>query len=567
MKTNYGELGRESIDLLKDTSKRAAEVQMQILDRLMHRNCETVYGKKYGFGAIKAVGEFQKKVPLCVYGDYEDYILRMVAGEEKVLTEEPAVYYCISSGTTGDTKYLPLTETDLKIQYTYAYGLLFGMVKEYYRDLPEEEVFGKIFQIGEFAKTYMENGTMNGIRSGCVYQWLDRDGKFDSGDYCVPKEVLFPDTLEDLLYVKVRFALAEEELRAIHGVFINRAAGVMDYIWRNWEMLLRDMEHGSVDECVGLSPRWREYVERKLPRNPLRAAQLRLLSHETLRENMIKKIWPKVRYVLAIGGKSFAHYTKKMKEYAGDIPIHPYAYAASEGIFGIAEKMDQPDRYILFPEAGFFEFLPLNEGQVEENRPLFMWEISTGERYELVFTNHSGLYRYCMGDVIEVIGWYGQAPIVQFCYRKNQVINIAGEKSNQEQLAEAIKRFAFCMRCEVMGYCVQEDMSDLLPRYQFYLECTDINSSGAEDILDDCLCRVNYEYQGCRKMNEIGKVRISYLRAGSFERYEEHLAKSGKQMGQHKQACILDTAEKKQFFAAQENSYRKIREIPKDHVS
>lgn len=553
MKTNYGKLGQESMDSLKNTSERSAQVQMQLLAELMHRNRETVYGKKYGFGAIKTVGEFQKKVPLCVYGDYEDYILRMIAGEEKVLTEEPVVYYCISSGTTGNAKYLPLTETDLKIQYTYAYGVPFGMIKDYYRNLPENEVFGKIFQIGEFAKTYMENGTMNGIRSGCVYQWLDRDGQFDAEDYCVPKEVLFPDTLEDLCYVKVRFALAEQDLRAIHGVFVNRVAGVLDYICRNWEMLLKDMEHGRVDECVSLSAKWRKYVEQKLPPNPLRAAQLRLLSHDTLHKGIIKKIWPRVRYVLAIGGKSFAYYTEKMQEYAGDIPIHPYAYAASEGIFGIAEKMDQTDRYILFPEAGFFEFLPLNEAQIEEKRPLFMWEINIGERYELVFTNHSGLYRYCMGDVIEVVDWYGQAPIVQFCYRKNQVLNIAGEKSNLEQLTEAVRQFALHMQCEIIGYCVQEDMSDLLPRYQFHLECTDLSISGAEDILDECLCRVNYEYQGCRKMNEIGKVRISYLCAGSFGRYEEQLAKNGKMMGQSKQVCILDTEEKKQFFAAREN--------------
>lgn len=557
MKTDYGKLGQESMDSLKSTSELAADVQRRVLTGIMHCNCDTVYGKKYGFGEIETAEEYQKKVPLSAYGDYEDYILRMIAGEEKVLTGEPPVYYCISSGTTGDAKYLPLTETDLKIQHTYAYGVPFGMVKAYYRDLPEDEIFGKIFQIGEFAKTYMENGTMNGIRSGCIYQWLDRDGQFDAGDYCVPKEVLFPDTLEDLLYVKVRFALAESGLRAIHGVFINRVAGVMDYIWRNWEILLKDMEHGSVDARVPLSAWWRDYIKKKLLPNPLRARELNLLSHETLRENMIKKIWPHVRYVLAIGGKPFAYYTERMKEYAGDVPVYHYAYAASEGIFGVAEKMNQPDRYILFPEAGFFEFLPLSEEQGEHKRSFFLWEVSVGERYELVFTNHSGLYRYRMGDVVEVVGWYGQAPIVQFCYRKNQVINIAGEKSNQEQFAEAIKKFAFRMRCEVIGYCVQEDMSDVLPRYLFYLECAHLDISGmdvsgAEDILDDCLCRVNYEYQGCRKMNEIGRVRISYLRAGSFGRYEEHLAKSGKMMGQNKRVCILDTAEKKQFFAANE---------------
>ena len=47
MKTNYEKLGQESLDSLKNTSKRSAEVQMQILSELMHRNRETVYGKKY----------------------------------------------------------------------------------------------------------------------------------------------------------------------------------------------------------------------------------------------------------------------------------------------------------------------------------------------------------------------------------------------------------------------------------------------------------------------------------------------------------------------------------------
>ncbi len=551
MKTNYEKLGKESMDLLKKTSELAAEVQLRMLAGIMRRNSDTVYGKKYGFGEIETAGEFQRKVPLSVYGNYEDYILRMIAGEEKVLTEEPCVYYCISSGTTGEAKYLPLTETDLKIQYSYAYGIPFGMVREYYWNSPEDKVFGKIFQIGEFAKTSMKNGVMNGIRSGCLYQWLDRDGQFDAGDYCVPKEVLFPNTLEDLLYIKVRFALEEQNLCAIHGVFINRVAGVMDYIWRNWEILLRDMEHGGVDESVDLSPWWREFVERKLPPNPQRANQLRLLSYKTLRKNMVEKIWPRVRYVLAIGGKSFSYYTEKMQGYAGNVPIYHYAYAASEGIFGVAEKMNQPDRYILFPEAGFFEFLPLADRLKKYEQPLFMWEVRVGERYELVFTNHSGLYRYCMGDVVEVVGWYGQAPIVQFCYRRNQVINIAGEKSNQEQLAQAINNFAMQLRCEVIGYSVQEDMSDVLPRYLFYLECTAMDNTDAEDILDDCLCQVNYEYRGCRKMHEIGKVGISYLRTGSFCRYEQHLADSGKMMGQNKHVCILDTAEKKQFFASQ----------------
>ena len=116
MKTDYGKLGQESMDSLKATSKQAAAVQACLLSEIMRRNRDTVYGRKYGFGEIETAAEFQKRVPLSVYGDYEDYILQMIAGEEKILTEEPSVYYCISSGTTGEAKYLRSEEHTSELQ-------------------------------------------------------------------------------------------------------------------------------------------------------------------------------------------------------------------------------------------------------------------------------------------------------------------------------------------------------------------------------------------------------------------------------------------------------------------
>ena len=552
MKTNYAKLGQEAMARLEASCSRAAFVQQALLEGLLRRNRDTVYGRKYGFNSIRSAEEYQRRVPVSSYRDYEAYILRMIDGEERVLTAERAAYYCISSGTTGEAKYVPLTETDLNIQCIYAYSAVFGMVREYYKDWPEDDIFGKIFQIGEFARTCMKDGTMNGIRSGCIYQWMDRDGGFDASDYCAPKEVLFPDELEDLLYVKARFALAERGLRAIHGVFVNRVAGAMDYIRRNWDTLLRDMETGGVDAGIPLSGRWRDFVKKSLPPDPQRARELGRYSGEDLRRGMIQKIWPDVRYVLAIGGKTFPWFTERMREYAGNIPIHSYAYAASEGIFGLAERMDGADAYILLPETGFFEFLPLEREAGGNRRPLFMWELRKGMRYELLFTSHSGLYRYEMGDVIEVSGFHGQAPVVRFCYRKHQIVNIAGEKCNQEQLEAAIEEFARGAGLRIAGYSVQEDLSGALPRYLFYIEYEGALAAGAEERLDSCLCRANFEYKGCRLMHEIGRPRISRLCAGSFRRYEARLAAGGSMMGQHKGIRILDTEEKKQFFASQQ---------------
>ncbi len=552
MKIDYAGLGREALERLRATKENAKQVQKRILFDLLERNKNTLYGKKYQFAEIKKIEEFQEKVPVSSYQNYGAYIKNVIEGEENVLTAEEPVYFCISSGTTGEAKYLPLTKTDLEIQYIYAYGIIYGMVMEYYRELPEEEIFAPIFQIGEFARTCMENGKMNGIRSGSLYQWLDREGGFDASDYCVPKEVLFPENLEDLLYVKVRFALARPGLRAIHGVFINRVAGVMDYIYQNWDVLLRDMEQGSVDEKIDLADKWKSYIIQKLPPDPDRARELKQLSFSNLRQGMIGKIWPKMKYVLAIGGGAFSYYTNKMKAYAGDIPIHYFAYAASEGIFGIARKINEPDAYILFPEAGFFEFIPLSgKEEAGELKPKLLWQLQKGEKYELLFTNHSGLYRYRMKDVIEVVDWYGKAPVVKFCYRLNQMINIAGEKSNLEQLEEAVKCFEQKTGTVVKGYCVQEDVSGMLPGYLFYMECRGEIGKRAEEILEDCLCSANYEYKCCRKMREIAPLQIAFLREGSFKRYEQRISEKGKVTGQNKLLHFLDTEEKKQFFASQ----------------
>ena len=46
-----------------------------------------------------------------------------------------------------------------------------------------------------------------------------------------------------------------------------------------------------------------------------------------------------------------------------------------------------------------------------------------------------------MQDVLEVVGFFGEAPVVRFCYRLNQALNVADEKLNTEQLRSAMERF------------------------------------------------------------------------------------------------------------------------------
>lgn len=154
--------------------------------------------------------------------------------------------------------------------------------------------------------------------------------------------------------------------------------------------------------------------------------------------------------------------------------------------------------------------------------------------------------------MIQVVDWYENAPVARFCYRKTQVVSVAGEKTNQEQLQKAMDRFSAGTGMTMAGYCVQEVRDG--PRYLFYVEPegTDGDRGRAERTLDLCLCQVNSRYQVRRAANEIRAPRIAYLQKGCFRRYEEYLAARGIPRGQSKRVCVLDTADKKLFFASEQ---------------
>ena len=37
--------------------------------------------------------------------------------------------------------------------------------------------------------------------------------------------------------------------------------------------------------------------------------------------------------------------------------------------------------------------------------------------YEIVITNSSGFYRYRLGDIVEVVGFFNQVPLIDFLFR------------------------------------------------------------------------------------------------------------------------------------------------------
>lgn len=525
----------------------AVAIQEKFLLERLSENKDTEYGKLFGFEDIHSVEEYQKELPITFHYDYEAAIDRQVDGEEGLLTADKPVFYCISSGSTDSPKYVPIVEKDIQRQYFYWHDLIRETIRRQIPDATDEELFGRIFETGEFRRNFMSDGTMSGVRASALHRYLESKGEFDSNCYTAPLEVMFPDQMEDMLYVKLRFALACRDVTAIHGVFVNRVVGMFRYLVDNWDAFLSDIETGEVSDCFPVSHEWRRYLEEKLPADPERAAELRKFPKESLSKGLVRKIWPKIRYGQLIGGSMFAAYMDMLWTYVEDLPIHFFTYAASEGCFGIARNMGEEDAYyVLLPDTCFYEFLS-ETGDGE--RIYTIRDVEVGSKYEILITTLSGMYRYAIGDVVEVVGFEGQAPVVRVCYRKSQVINIADEKMNVRQLENAMRKFQRRAECSAEGYCVDGDYTKKLPRYILYLELADGKlPEDAAEILDECLMESCSGYKRDRELAELDKVFIQPVPKGAFKAYGRFVAKLGRRKEQDKPLRILITEEQKAFF-------------------
>ncbi len=540
----------EAVQHFRKVCDHAAEEQERFLECLLARNAHTEFGERYGFGEIRGHSQYCRAVPLSEFSDYEESFSRILRGERNILTVDSPVFCTLSSGTTGDSKYIPLCAEDTEKQYLYADNANPGIIRECLPQYSEQELFGCIFHVSEFFYSDQTNGIMNGVRTGVSFCAERREGIFDLSRFSAPEEVLFPDCLEDMLYPKIRFALDREDVTAIHGIFVHRLVGLMEYIIRSWDALLSDIANGTVSDCFPVSDKWKEYVRRMLPPNPRRAEQLAALDPATLREGMLRKLWKNIRYIRIASGPQFGLHHEKLKVLAGDIPLHGFMYASSESLFGIPPRLGVTGEYALLPDVCYFEFIP-EEQTTDPKDFLTIREIRQGNRYELVVTTLSGLYRYRIGDVVEVAGFLGEAPVVRISYRKDMVISMLDERMNTMQMENAVHLFAERTGIRVNNYCVTGDAEETMPRYIMYLDTDRGLPPDARAVMDQCLRESCMGYNGIRTMNELAEVEVFRVRKGAFSEYEQFRHTQGKRMEQSKLVRVLNRDDQIAFFSSE----------------
>ena len=92
-----------------------AKAQEDLLHRLLLDYAQTQYGRNHGAENIETIEDYRQAFPIKTYEEYKPIIDRVMAGDVDLLLKEEPVGWAITRGTTkGESKFIPMTETDLR---------------------------------------------------------------------------------------------------------------------------------------------------------------------------------------------------------------------------------------------------------------------------------------------------------------------------------------------------------------------------------------------------------------------------------------------------------------------
>jgi hypothetical protein len=175
---------------------------------------------------------------------------------------------------------------------------------------------------------------------------------------------------------------------------------------------------------------------------------------------------------------------------------------------------------VLNVTSHFFEFVP--EAERDDPSPTFLTadELESNREYFIYLTTSAGLYRYDINDVVRVVDFYRQTPVIQFVRKGQGMTNITGEKLTESQvtgaLVDAVDRGDF----DVQHFTAAVEWGEP-PRYAFYAELgesvTRERMTELVGALDRALSARNIEYEAKRDSQRLGAPVLRRVAPGTYQ--------------------------------------------------
>lgn len=542
----------KALRFIEEMTRNADIVQQNVLAEILTRNAQTEYLQRFEVAGVTDRHTFKSRIPVITYEDLQPEIQRIANGDRSpILSAHPISEFLTSSGTSaGERKLMPTIKEELD-RRQLLYSLLMPVMNLYVPGLDKGK--GLYFL---FVKS--ETKTPGGLLARPVLTSYYKSDHFKTRPYdpynvyTSPNEaILCADSFQSM-YTQMLCGLYErEQVLRVGAVFASGLLRAIRFLNLNWKQLTHDIRTGSLNPKI-TDPSVRECVARILRPDPELADFVANECAKESWEGIITRIWPNTKYLDVIVTGAMAQYIPTLDYYSGGLPKACTMYASSECYFGLnLNPMSKPSEvsYTIMPNMAYFEFLPH-----DPNSPGFscdsppklvdLADVEIGKEYELVITTYAGLYRYRVGDILRVTGFHNSAPQFHFVRRKNVLLSIDSDKTDEAELQKAVENASQLLReynTSVVEYTSFADTKTIPGHYVIYWELLvkDTANSPSDEALNRCCLAMeeslNSVYrQGRVADHSIGPLEIRVVKSGTFEELMDYAISRGASINQYK---------------------------------
>ena len=512
-----------------------AATQTRVLSELLALNATSDCAKSLGLRPGLTIDEFRRAAPITDFETYRPFVERMKRGELSALLGPTAklLMYTLSSGTTNDSKFVPITDRFLA---DYRRGWKVWGIRAF--DAHPGVHLGEIVQLSsDYDQFRTEAGHPCGNISGLVSAM---QSPFVKTMYAVPDCVAKIKSSDAKYYTALRLAVAN---RRIALVMTANPSTVIHLAHRaeEWgELLIRDVREGTLSDQFEIDPAIRKALRWRIRKDRQRAQELEAAA-ALAGALPLGKIWPNLSLISCWTGGSAAAYLPGVRKAMGAVPIRDHGLSASEGRMTIPFE-DETSLGVLDIGSHFFEFIPEAEIDSDRPEPLLAHELTTGQDYYILLTTPSGFYRYNIRDVVRCHGYRGTTPLLEFLHKGAHMANLTGEKLSESQVVKAVSaalaRFDLHPRyftlCPVFGDP---------PGYRLLVEEQDIPERmrpALADDIDTALRQLNSEYEEKRRTGRLLPVAIGPIPNGTWRGFTQaRQSRVGGSLEQYKHPCLV----------------------------
>jgi GH3 auxin-responsive promoter len=463
------------------TARVRAE-QQAVLQRVLRANATTEFGDLHAFASIADPREYQDRVPVRTFEDHQPWIARAAEGAQRLLTTEPVRLFEPTSGSTGASKLIPYTSS---LRREFQRGIRTWVADLFTRrpELMSGPAYWSISPVGA-ANRRTPGGIPIGFEDDAAYLggWQRRLAQVVMA---VPPDIR---NIRDIRAFRYRTLLALVRCPDLRLVSV-------------WNPTFLSL-------LVEQLPERGEALARDLTGDRRSTERLRAALRARTPEERHATLWPRLAVISCWSDGNAAAAAAEMAA------LFPHARIQGKGLIAteafVSLPLDGRPGAALAVRSHFFEFAAVNaEGETLDDRPRLAHELDVGRRYAVIVTTGGGLYRYRLGDVVEVVGQVNECPVIRFIGRQGNIADWFGEKLNEAHVACVLREAFDAVRLSPRFAMLACETTPSPARYVLYIDAVEADEVvSAAALRVDTELRRSFHYDYARALGQLAPLGV-----------------------------------------------------------